>query len=259
MDLHPNGKSLATGGGGGKMGNRYLCIWQMQPIRDSSVDVGEPVFVSGHNATVNCVRWSHSGAKLASAADDGAVIIVNDGAYTTTQVHLKHHKDAVTHVDWIRDDTRIATASVDRTIVVWAVEAAQGASHVLCVLLGHSDVVGGCAWLRDTHIVSQSSDKTLRLWDVALAAQEAQVSDIFKGTAQVFPFHRLAADDTSVLAVHALNGSWPSVQLLGNDLSMRQDFIGFRNSVTVAVSTIVQYYTSICLNMTNIFNESSIF
>jgi WD40 repeat protein len=86
------------------------------------------------------------------------------------------HTDSVKCVAWSGDGTRLATASLDRTVCVW--DARTGRR---LFVQDHAAAVTSVAWSRDSRrLASASRDGTVRVWDV----QDQQTLLEFKGHAQ---------------------------------------------------------------------------
>ena len=74
--------------------------------------------LTGHPAAVVALRFSHDGATLASADENGTAIIW-DLATGRAQETLVGHTAAVTGVAFSPDDRTLYTASGDRSVLVW--------------------------------------------------------------------------------------------------------------------------------------------
>ena len=77
---------------------------------------------------------------------------------------LEGHSDDVSSVAFSHDSTRLASASVDKTVKIW--DASSG--ECLQTLEGHSDDVSSVAFSYDsTRLASASGDKTVKIWDAS--------------------------------------------------------------------------------------------
>ncbi|KAL0459524.1 UNVERIFIED_CONTAM: COMPASS-like H3K4 histone methylase component WDR5B [Sesamum latifolium] len=75
---------------------------------------------------------------------------------------LTNHTRAVSSVKFSNDGKLFASASLDKTLIVYSTETLTQISH----LIGHSEGVSDLAWSSDsTYICSASDDRTLRIWD----------------------------------------------------------------------------------------------
>jgi WD40 repeat protein len=78
------------------------------------------------------------------------------------QTVLRGHKGWVEHVAWSPSGERLASASSDGTVRIWA---PTGQADPL-VLRGHEEKVNHVAWSPSgEHLASASNDKTVRVWD----------------------------------------------------------------------------------------------
>lgn len=75
---------------------------------------------------------------------------------------LRAHDGAVSSVKFSNDGTLLASASLDKTVIIWSSETLA----LLHRLVGHSEGISDLAWSSDSHyICSASDDRTLRIWD----------------------------------------------------------------------------------------------
>jgi len=251
-DIHPLGKKFATGGQGDDCGR--VTIWNMEPIlspkaqKDSSV----PKMLcqmDNHLACVNCVRWSSNGKYLASAGDDKLVMLwtlsaygggavfggggkVNHESYRCAHT-LRLHSGDVLDIAWSPDDTWLATASVDNTVIVWDVEKLP---QTVAILKGHTGLVKGVTWDPvGKYLASQSDDKTLRVWRTTDWGLEAVVTEPFEdcgGTTHVLRLN-WSPDGQYLVSAHAMNGGGPTAQILDREgWKFEKDFVGHRKAIT---------------------------
>lgn len=212
VDIQPHGTRLATCGQ-----DCAIKIWHLpllaqlaqqcspteantvEPVRDDSLSASSQVVPQGallttltsHSAAVNVVRWSPSGVFLASAGDDG-VVLVHHRAHATQQsafgerhsmenwMHrrpLRAHNSDVTDVAWSPDSERLASASVDNSIVVWNLRTEAAVVR----LDGHKGLVKGLAWDPvGRFLASQSDDRTVRIWRTSDWKTEKVLSEPFE-------------------------------------------------------------------------------
>jgi WD40 repeat protein len=74
--------------------------------------------LTGHTAAVGALSFSHDGATLASAGQDGAAIWW-DVATGRARETLRGHASAITGVAFSPDDRTLYTSSLDKSIIVW--------------------------------------------------------------------------------------------------------------------------------------------
>lgn len=117
VDVDPNGKFLATGGGEPSRGGE-LMIWDV--VDGSLIRVIE----NSHNDTVLSVRFSPDGKILATAAADRMIKLweVESGRLIKT---LEGHTHHVTAVAWNENLRQLASGSADETIKIWDVETGK--------------------------------------------------------------------------------------------------------------------------------------
>ncbi|KAK9838625.1 hypothetical protein WJX74_000090 [Apatococcus lobatus] len=85
----------------------------------------------------------------------------------TTQI-LTDHTDEVWFVAFSHSGTMLASASKDKSAIVWDVRPGQRRVTKRCVLLGHHEVIVTLAWSPDDSLIATcSTDKSVRVWRVA--------------------------------------------------------------------------------------------
>lgn len=152
LSASPGGRLLAAGSSRGT-----AKIWDLESRRAVQQ-------IGGHEAEISRLLWSRDGSRILSAGSDGwvQVIRVAPGEETAVLQRFKAHEDAVHGAALSPDDTRLATASADRTIRVWSLPAGE----LLAELKGHNERVWDVRWSPDgRRLASASNDYTARVWD----------------------------------------------------------------------------------------------
>ncbi|KAF8674683.1 WD40 repeat-like protein [Rhizoctonia solani] len=142
--------------------------------------------VHGHSDTVNSVEFSPNGMQIVSGSDDKSVRVWD--AQTGQQVAVcgeygVSHDSGVTSVGFSPNGLCIVSAgSYDNTVCVWD---AQTGKMLLGPLRRHADWVRCVQFSPDSsHIVSCSSDGTIRFWDVSSCATKSQTQEEAGGESQ---------------------------------------------------------------------------
>lgn len=254
VDIHPDGSRFAIGGQGDDSGK--VTIWNMAPVKNEEDEMNENIpkllcQMDNHLACVNCVRWSCGGKYLATGGDDKLIMIwqmarimgaaaVFGGNNSKLNVEqwrcvntLRGHSGDVLDLAWSRDDSFLASGSVDNTITIWN---AQRFPDVVTVLKGHSGMVKGITWDPvGKYLASQSDDKTLKVWRTSDWQQESEVTEPFaecSGTTHVLRLS-WSPDGHYVVSAHAMNNAGPVAKILERDgWKMRMDFVGHRKAIT---------------------------
>jgi len=116
--------------------------------------------LSGHDRTVNVVRFSPDGTRLASAGDDSVILVrtrrSSDNWTEWSLNWLRGHVLDVCDLCWSPDGLQLASASVDNVVLVWKLDSSERKE-----MKRHENYVQGVAWdPRDEFVASQSSDQT---------------------------------------------------------------------------------------------------
>jgi WD40 repeat protein len=129
-----------------------------------------------HPNLVDCVAYNKDGTQIATACHDGIVRIFDIAKGATLKqinAHTQPQPSAVYCVAWSPDGKQIASASLDRSIKIWdaaggtLVKEIKGYDEKTAPK-GHRDGVFSVAWSPDgKQIVSGSSDRSIKLWNVA--------------------------------------------------------------------------------------------
>ena len=116
LDFSPDSRFLASGSGTDKVipqnaGENTTRIWDVE-------DGSEILALEGHRDGVLGVKWSHSGAMLATVSDDRTVRLWSFPAGQVLQ-NMTGHTSGALDVDWSPDDSKILTGSRDYKAKVW--------------------------------------------------------------------------------------------------------------------------------------------
>eukprot|EP01129_Flabellula_baltica_P005804 TRINITY_DN2127_c0_g1_i1.p1 TRINITY_DN2127_c0_g1~~TRINITY_DN2127_c0_g1_i1.p1 ORF type:complete len:2266 (+),score=515.97 TRINITY_DN2127_c0_g1_i1:47-6844(+) len=146
-----NSAELATGSN-----ECYINIWNSQ--------VGTvKARLEGHTGMITSLEYSPCGKYIASASEDGRVIIWDSVTYEQIKT-INYHRDAVRALAWspVESDYRLATCSEDQKVLLWNILSSDSPylelNHDGAVLCLSFDSKGKL-------IVSGSKDKSLRVWD----------------------------------------------------------------------------------------------
>lgn len=135
-----------------------------------------------HATTINIARFAPHGAAIATAADLGEIVIwtidprppehsslaaaVADDQTPAERwqrsTTLRGHVQDVLHLSWSADSTRLASASVDNTVMIWDL---RNPSRTPVSIRSHSNFVQGVAFDPfDRLVASMGNDRTLRIF-----------------------------------------------------------------------------------------------
>ncbi|KAI3652449.1 hypothetical protein MP228_002774 [Amoeboaphelidium protococcarum] len=125
-----------------------------------------------HQRSISCVKFSPCGEFLAcSSADSQVSVWWTNFGFEDEESHsdqwqlfatLHGHSDGVNDLAWSRDSKLVATASDDKTCVLWTINNQKQ----LLKLYGHTSYVFCVNFSpRSNMIVTGSFDETVRIWD----------------------------------------------------------------------------------------------
>ncbi len=140
--------------------------------------------IKGHEGPVHCVTFTKDGKKIASSSRDNTIRIWEWETGRCLKI-LKGHTNWIESIALSPDDTQIVSGSDDNTIRIWnaipadSVAASLGnwfkeagslfksSADCIKVFQGHENKVNSVCFSPDgTKILSGSSDKTIRIWNV---------------------------------------------------------------------------------------------
>lgn len=156
-------------------------IWRIKEKADDDVSIGIEFLANldRHAKPVNVVRFSPNGKFLASAGDDGTIIlwklnenekcspdifedngIVNKESWMVHKM-LRGHIEDVYDLAWSPDSAKLISGSVDNSAILW--DAVKGQSQK--ILTDHKHYVQGVCWdPRNFYVATHSSDRSCRLY-----------------------------------------------------------------------------------------------
>ncbi|MDX1994214.1 MAG: serine/threonine-protein kinase [bacterium] len=142
----------------GGRGDGTIYVW------DAS---GQSSTLRGHSGIVHDLDFTPDGSRMASAGEDGT-IIVWDMASRTQVATLTGHNATVRSVRFSPDGTRLASSGEDNTVRLW--DVSTGSQQV--VMTGHTARVLTVDWSPDgTLVASAAQDGLIILWDTATGTQ----------------------------------------------------------------------------------------
>jgi len=186
VDFHPSGR-LATGGA-----DKCVNIWKVREVN------GEPhvdflASLTRHQQSVNAVRFSPNGEHLATASDDGTILIWQYAGAPAAPIAVDVEPEILNKENWsvvrllrgVSDiyglcwspcSLFIATGSTDNTSMVWEVSTGR----LMQKMMDHAHYIQGVAWdPRGRYLATQSSDRSVRIYKSARSNQkkESEESD----------------------------------------------------------------------------------
>mmetsp|Transcript_45263 Transcript_45263/g.107941 ORF Transcript_45263/g.107941 Transcript_45263/m.107941 type:complete len:609 (+) Transcript_45263:50-1876(+) len=132
-----------------------------------------------HSNFVNCVRYSPDGAKLCQVGSDMKGFVV-DSTSGDTLGELKGHKGTIYACAWSSDGGRIATASADKTVIIWdAGTFAPLGTYTFAEKPTPEDMQVGLVWVPNTDkVISLSLRGDLFHLD---ASTSGKITSVLKG------------------------------------------------------------------------------
>lgn len=138
--------------------------------------------LSGHDRSVNCVRFSPNGAFLASASDDMSIILwskpknadvgwrwdaISSLSDVARTILACGHKGDITDLAWSPDSAFLCSTSVDNRCVIWNVDKGD----IVERRKDHTQYVQGVAWdPLNEFLVTEGNDRTCRVYALGSVA-----------------------------------------------------------------------------------------
>ncbi|ULT91762.1 hypothetical protein L3Y34_009433 [Caenorhabditis briggsae] len=127
----------------------------------------ELVKVLEHGAEITSVAFSDNGEYLV-ATDLARKVIPYTVASDFTLTHTNSwtfHTAKVSSVAWSPDNTRLATGSLDNSVIVW--DLTKTGEHPVIIKGAHPmSSVNAVLWLDEKTVVSAGQDSNIKIWDV---------------------------------------------------------------------------------------------
>jgi WD40 repeat protein len=141
----------------------YVKIDTICTLRQAVYSVRECNRLEGHSAGVNNINFSSDGQMLASASDDGTVILWrSDGTQFKT---FRGHTSRVTTISFTPDRSSLISTDGDGILKLWYPDGTE-----LQSLKGHDNRITSIKFSPDGQILASASDDgTLKLWRIDIS------------------------------------------------------------------------------------------
>ncbi|KAK8791652.1 hypothetical protein WA538_002857 [Blastocystis sp. DL] len=160
---------FATGGG-----DHEVKIWRLNTSGEEPV-VEYCASLKGHQQSVNVVRFSPDKTMLASAGDDGCIIIwglrekvcskwcdiSKENCYW--KKNIRGHAMDIYDISWCPNSQFLVSSGTDSNVIIWGVDGTQYQR-----IHDHSGYIQGIDWSQDdATIISVANDRTARVYSYA--------------------------------------------------------------------------------------------
>lgn len=168
----PDGKYLATGYSNGK-----ILIWDWQ-TKQVHIDLYQsPEITRAHEDYIEAITYNADGSLLASASDDGTVIVWNmdPNIDDRNKFTFRDHIATVNDVAFSRDGNFLISGGADQLVKIWDLH--EGSHIVQPTLYGNTSLIRGVdVSPNNKHIISGSDDNSIRIFTLDLdeALEQAQ-------------------------------------------------------------------------------------
>lgn len=164
---------LATGGA-----DKEIKLWRVGDDLKDHMGLEFVFSLSGHDRSVNCVRFSPNGEFLASASDDSTIILwtkpktadedwawdrITSFSDVARTLLACGHKGDITDLAWSPESAFLCSTSVDNTSVIWNVEKGEVEER----RKDHTQYVQGVAWdPLNEYLVTEGNDRSCRVYSL---------------------------------------------------------------------------------------------
>ncbi|BBM88046.1 protein kinase domain-containing protein [Candidatus Uabimicrobium amorphum] len=151
---HPQGKLFTT------LSHDHIHIWNHKDSRPIRVK-------KRRNAKMSKVVFSYNGEEIASASEDGKIILWDSGSLDPLYSFATQSKH-ITQIQYNSDASILASSSVDTSINLWSIERATSKIRHKKIMQfdAHLAKVNSITFHpNDQILASASEDNTIRLWD----------------------------------------------------------------------------------------------
>lgn len=123
------------------------------------------------------VKWSSDGREIIAGTSDNTNVCVFDVETRKTAVVVQGHQDDVSGVAYLDDSSQVfASGSDDTLIKIWDRRLLSPRGGAAGVLVGHTEGVTHLDAKGDgRHLISNSKDQTIKLWDIRKMCSEDEL------------------------------------------------------------------------------------
>ncbi len=151
QEFSPNGKQIVSH------------AYQSKSPKVWDVETGKELFeLSGHEADVHLVKFSHDSSKLVTASFDGSARVWDARTGAELQ-RLEGHNGGLASARFSPDDLFVVTGSIDQTARLWDADSGETVSE----FRGHGHWVINADFSADgQRILTTSLDESVKIWDL---------------------------------------------------------------------------------------------
>ncbi|WOK99303.1 protein SPA1-RELATED 4 isoform X1 [Canna indica] len=186
--------------------NKKIKVFECDMILNEDRDIHYPVVEMANKSKLSCICWNSYIKNQIASSDFEGVVQVWDVTRSQSLAEMKEHERRVWSVDFsLADPTKLASGSDDGTVKLWSINKAGSVGTIrtkanvcsiqfqpdstyslavgsadhnvycfdlrnlrmpFCTLDGHKKTVSYVKYLDSSHVVSASTDNSLKLWDL---------------------------------------------------------------------------------------------